>query len=266
MFDTNDVFNDAVRGSTLHVDDNSSVESSIGSKVVAMLLLTGITYVGFNYYASMSNVDKTLVVKNELVAEIQVESESLVETKLETMAQLSNSEANYLSALREIESELTEEREYVNLDTSKQLNLSSAMTDILEDEVVSKNTNYTNALRKEIGVEVNKVEKSFSSSVMSEFDDTMVTTNLNEDKELNGLSLTISELMDDKETDVEVNTLRLNESKDTRTVVVKKGDTLQGISNKFYGDAMNYKRIIASNDSLISNDTIYVGQTILLPY
>ena len=264
MFDTNDVFNDAVRGSTLHVDDNSSVESSISSKVVTMLLLTGITYVGFNYYASMSNVDKTLVVKNELVSEIQVESESLVQTKLETMAQLSNSEANYLSALREIESELTEEREYVNLDTSEQLNLSSAMMDIIEDEVVSKNTKYTNALKKEIGVDVNKVEKSFSS-VMSEFDDTMVTTNFNEAKELNGLSLTISELMDDKETDIEVNTIGLNNSKDIRTVVVKKGDTLQGISNKFYGDAMDYKRIIASNDSLISNDTIYVGQTILLP-
>ena len=86
MFDTNDVFNDAVRSSTLYIDDNSSLESSIGSKVVTMLLLAGITYVGFNYYASMSNVDKTLVVKNELVAEIQVESESLVQTKLETMA------------------------------------------------------------------------------------------------------------------------------------------------------------------------------------
>jgi len=264
MFDTNDVFNDAVRGSTLHADD-SPIESGMGSKVVTMLLLTGITYVGFNYYASMSNVDKTLVVKNELVAEIQVESESLVQTKLETMAQLSNSEAYYLSALREIESELTEEREHVNLDTSEQLNLSSAMTDIMEDELLTNTTKYTNALRQEIGVEVNKVEKSFSS-VMSEFDDTMLTTNLNEAKEFNGLSLAMSELMDDKETDVEVNSIGLNDSKDTRVVVVKKGDTLQGISNKFYGDAMNYKRIIASNDSLLSNDTIYVGQTILLPY
>ena len=262
MFDTNDVFNDAVRGSTIHADD-SSVRSGIGSKVVGMLLLTGITYVGFNYYSPTSNVDKTLVVKNELIAKVQVESE------LQVAPKLSNSEAEYLSALREIESELIEERVVVSLDTSGQMNLSSEMINITDDEILVDNTKYTNALRKEIGVEVNKVEKSFSSA-MSEFDDAILTNNKSDieenDKLEMSLSLAMSQLMDDGETAVDMSKPVLNDAQDARVIVVKKGDTLQGISNKFYGDAMNYKRIIASNDSLISNDTIYVGQTILLPY
>ncbi|HIP52164.1 MAG TPA: LysM peptidoglycan-binding domain-containing protein [Campylobacterales bacterium] len=261
MFDTNDVFNDAVRGSTIHADD-SSVKSGIGSKVLTVLLLTGITYVGFNYYSPTSNADKTLVAKNELVAKIQVESE------LQVTAKLSNSEAEYLSALREIESELIEERAVVSLDTSRQMNLSSEMTNITDDKVLVDNTKYTNALRKEIGVEVNKVEKSFSSA-MSEFDDAISTNNKSNieanDKLEMSLSLAMSQFMDDRETAVDVSKTVLSDSQDSRVIVVKKGDTLQGISNKFYGDAMKYKRIIASNASLISNDTIYVGQTIVLP-
>jgi len=226
MFDTNDVFNEATRGASIHTEDNGDSEKSLlGSNVVAILLLAGIAYVGLNYYgATITTADKTLVVKNELIAEIQVESETLVESKLEVVAKVSNSEADYLSALREIESELTEERENVNLDTTEQMSLSSAMNNLMEDKVLADNTEYTQKLQKEIGIELNEIADS--ASIIA--DNEMI--------------------------------------KDSRTVVVKKGDTLQGISNKFYGDAMKYKRIIASNDSLISNDTIYVGQTILLPY
>lgn len=51
-----------------------------------------------------------------------------------------------------------------------------------------------------------------------------------------------------------------------RTIIVKKGDTLRSISNKFYGNSMDYKRIIASNDVLKNDTTIYEGQMIILPY
>ena len=230
MFDTNDVFNDAVRGSTLYTDDNSSVKSGIGSKVVAMLLVTSVAVVGFNFYSPIDSVvnklavkkelisEQELVVKNELITEIQTKSETLVVEKV------SDSEEAYLSALREIESELNEERESINLDTQEQSDLSLAMSNLIDDTLLADTSTYTNELRKEIGVESEKVAESTSVIVD------------NSTKE------------------------------ESRTVIVKKGDTLQGISNKFYGDAMNYKRIVASNDSLRTNDTIYEGQTILLPY
>jgi len=53
----------------------------------------------------------------------------------------------------------------------------------------------------------------------------------------------------------------------SRVVVVKKGDTLVSLSNKFYGDGMKYGKIIASNNDVINNESkIYVGQKIRLPY
>lgn len=214
MFDTNDVYNDAVRGSSVHTEENMTSSESLGSNILATILLAGIAYVGFNYYTSnysmLSTVEKDLVVKNKLVAEIQVESE------LQIVPRIDNSEADYLMALRELESELVEKNENISLDTNEQMDLSLAMNDLMNDTL--DNTHYTNELRKEIGVELDKV----------------VETSI---------------------------------KKDSRRVVVKKGDTLQSISDEFYGDAMNYKRIIASNASLNYNDTtIYEGQTILLPY
>ena len=217
MFDTNDVFNDAVRGSTLYADDKNSVESGIGSKVVAMLLLTSVAVVGLNFYSPISPVDNTLVVKNELVAEIQSKSELLV------VAKVSDSEEAYLSALKEIETELTEERESINLETKEQSDLSSAMSNLMDDTLLADTSNYTNELRKEIGIELSE---SVDNSIV-----------------------------------VDIST-----KEESRTVIVKKGDTLRGLSNKFYGDELNYKRIIASNTSLNSNDIIYEGQTIILPY
>ena len=217
MLDTNDVFNNAVRGSTLHSDDNSeSNKSLMGSKIVSVLLLTGIAYVGFNYYsANMTN--EALVVKKQIVAEIQTKAELIASVDVKP----SNSEMAYLNALKSIEGELTEERETVNLDTKSQMSLSTAMNNLTDDTKIADNTTYANELRKEIG---SKSEESSS----------LVANN------------------------------SVNEK--ARAVIIKKGDTLQGLSDKFYGDPMNYKRIIASNDSLHFDDTIYEGQTILLPY
>ena len=233
MLDTNDVFNDAVRGSTIHMDEDT-VQSRIGSKVVAMLLLSSIAVVGFNFYKPVNSDDTNLVVKtakvaqntllkkneviakNELIAKIQTKSEQLV------VAQVSDSEEEYLNALRGIENELNEERETVNLNAEDQLELSSAMSSLVDDSLADA-SDYAQKLKQEIGVESDK-------------------------------PLKIAAVTSDKTTE------------DCHAVIVKKGDTLQGISSEYYGDAMDYKRIIASNDSLRTSDTIYEGQTIILPY
>lgn len=233
MLDTNDVFNDAVRGSILHLEDefNSEVESSRGSKIVAILLISSVAVVGFNFYMPKNTLDTDLVVSHEAPIEVKAEvskkivAEVKVKSEPVEVATVLDSEDEYLNALKGIEHELTQEREVATLDTEVQLELASAMGNLLDDDVVSKNSSYMDKLQKEIKVEVKK-----------DIETTAVIAN-NESKE-----------------------------KVLRKVIVKKGDTLQGLSDKFYGDAMNYKRIIAINDNLNSNEIIYEGQTILLPY
>ncbi|CAA6806063.1 MAG: Unknown protein [uncultured Sulfurovum sp.] len=209
MFDTNDVYNDAVKGSILHAEDENSFEQSgMGTKVVGIILLAGIAYFGFYFYKSTIPLDDTLVVKQEIISQV----ENRVETPIVVVAEnnkLDNSEEEYLNALRSIENELIESRSEIALDTTSQMSLSSAMSDLMDDTKLADNSGYTNKLREELGLE---------------------------------------------------------EYEDKRVVTIKKGDTLQGISDKFYGDAMNYKRIIASNDSLLENDILYEGQKINLPY
>ena len=233
MLDTNDVFNDAVKGSILHSEDelDSKVKSKMGSKIVAILLISSVAVVGFNFYMPKNTLDTDLVVSHETPIEVKAEvskkivAEVKVKSEPVEVATVLDSEDEYLNALKGIEHELTQEREVATLDTEVQLELASAMSNLLDDDVVSKNSSYMDKLQKEIKVEVKK-----------DIETTAVIAN-NESKE-----------------------------KVLRKVIVKKGDTLQGLSDKFYGDAMNYKRIIAINDNLNSNEIIYEGQTILLPY
>ena len=228
MFDTNDVYNDAVKASITHAEyEGEAKKDFVGSKIMVGLLFGSIAYIGYN---SKSFIEQALRVKNELIGELHIQSETLAVSKeiepeevilltLPITKQIepkeNNSEEEYLAALREIESELIEPQE-MNLDTREQMSLSVAMDSLMDDTVFANNSNYAQELRREIGIVEDEVEKV---------------------------------IIEDK-----------------RKGVVQKGDTLQGISNKFYGDVRNYKRIITSNDSLLSNDTIYVGKTILLPY
>jgi len=219
MVSTNDVFNEAVKESTLHINANGHVNKSLlGSKVLSLLLLAGIVYVGLNYYTKTMK-SEPLPLKRQIVAEAHVEPNLIATVNIKG----NNSEKEYLDALKSIESELTAERETVDLDVEKQKNLGAEMSSLIDDTTLADNTTYTQELQKEIGSEVEKVEMP-----------TVVAESSIKEK--------------------------------TRKIIVKKGDTLQGLSTEFYGDPMNYKRIIASNDSLHIDETIYEGQTILLPY
>jgi len=51
------------------------------------------------------------------------------------------------------------------------------------------------------------------------------------------------------------------------SIVVKNGDTLASLADEYYGDSMAYDKIIEVNINLTQEaNTIYVGQTINLPY
>lgn len=55
--------------------------------------------------------------------------------------------------------------------------------------------------------------------------------------------------------------------KKRRVITVKKGDTLASIAYKYYGNAMDFKRIIRANKSIRSSkSSIKLGQKIIVPY
>ncbi len=55
--------------------------------------------------------------------------------------------------------------------------------------------------------------------------------------------------------------------KKPRIAIVKKGDTLALLSEKFYGNPMEFKRIIRANKSIKSHKTrLKVGQKVIIPY
>ncbi len=52
-----------------------------------------------------------------------------------------------------------------------------------------------------------------------------------------------------------------------RTVVVKKGDTLSSLAEKYYGNSMAFHKIIENNkDTIEKSSTLHVGQKINIPY
>lgn len=56
-------------------------------------------------------------------------------------------------------------------------------------------------------------------------------------------------------------------SQKIRMVTVQKGDTLATLSQRYYGNASKFDKILASNPHINRNsDTIYVGETLALPY
>jgi len=58
-----------------------------------------------------------------------------------------------------------------------------------------------------------------------------------------------------------------NDKRDYRVVIVKKGDTLSTLSEKFYGNSMQFQKIINSNKHLTEQSyTLYVGEKINIPY
>lgn len=55
--------------------------------------------------------------------------------------------------------------------------------------------------------------------------------------------------------------------KNYRVILVEKGDTLGSISEKFYGNSMEFDKIIEANEKLDKNSqVIHVGQKLNIPY
>ena len=97
--------------------------------------------------------------------------------------------------------------------------------------------------------EVNKKELSLSSAI----DDVINTSTIRDD------SLYTQAIS--KEIDSSVY------HKNSRVILVEEGDTLGSISEKFYGNSMEFDKIIEANEKLNKNSqVIHVGQKLNIPY
>ncbi|HHD81646.1 MAG TPA: LysM peptidoglycan-binding domain-containing protein [Campylobacterales bacterium] len=191
MFNTNDIYNEAVKDAIINEEDKVANSTSFYKLLFLVIILFGLLYGGVYYYNNTLSVDKSLVIENQ---------EALVEGSV-------NSDEEYMDALSLIDNELSKDESTAPTLSTTQKELTLAMNDLIMDET-KKSSSYVKELENEINGEASK----------------------------------------------------------QRTIVIKKGDTLRSISNKFYGNSMAYKRIVASNDALKNDTTIYEGQTIILPY
>ena len=55
-------------------------------------------------------------------------------------------------------------------------------------------------------------------------------------------------------------------TKNSRYITIKEGDTLAGIAQKFYGNAMKYQKIVDANKRLQKDTNLYIGEKINIPY
>jgi LysM repeat protein len=55
-------------------------------------------------------------------------------------------------------------------------------------------------------------------------------------------------------------------STDGRIITIKEGDTLAKLSKRFYGNSMEYQKIIDANRKLQKSATLHIGEKIRVPY
>ena len=136
MFGTEDEYNRAVRGASIHAleEEESSFASIIKSVVVAGVVASS-AYFGFNYYTSITKD------KSELLAEISSNPTAV-------MGATHSAEDDYILALNNMEVEPLVEVE--NSSVTSQESLREAISSIVEDSVVEADSEYTQELIKEI--------------------------------------------------------------------------------------------------------------------
>ena len=212
MFGTEDEYAKAISGATIHAYDNENRVTRIIGNFLFVSMFAATAYYGFKYYEPTFT---KAIEKNNLVAAVSMPRPTAVlgvsytpKVNDDYLIALNNMEVDILVDDKKVVENEVKERK-VELDTTEQASLSSAMSLIMEDAMQNDESIYTQELNKEIK----------------------------------------------------------GEEKKNRVVVVKQGDTLASLSAKYYGDAMKYNKILASNAGSIRNDSrIYVGQKIKLPY
>ena len=246
MFATNNDYEEAVKGARIHAYEHRENKKRMLSKLLSFSTVTVVLVFGFYSYQEQTIEELKLEVENfmpnsEPIANNVVDNSLLTQEVLEIGREESKpDEDEYLNALKSTADESVQK--------------------------VAQKDDYLIALDS---MEVDVLDNSQQESVaLSSIAKTIETPDLNQ----MNLSEAMSDLVDETIADNSnyTNDLKkeiITESKSKgRIVVVKKGDTLESISKKFYGNPMKYKAIMASNSNLLDNsNVIYEGQEITLP-
>ncbi len=181
MFATNNDYEEAIRGSSIHSYEHSrESKKKFFTKLLSLATTVGLLYIGFDYYQKLSLqksqnlLDNTLLTKKvlEISSEESIQEESL-QNKLDEDEYLSalkhssditvqdvDNRDEYLVALESMEVDVLDDFQPKNLTTSpiskaiettnlNQMDLGEAISNLVDESVVN-NSNYTNELKKEI--------------------------------------------------------------------------------------------------------------------
>ena len=253
MFATDNDYEEAIRGASIHAYEHREKKKRVLGKLLSFTTAAVLLSVGVNYYQEHSLQElkqeaQKLMISSEPLANNVVNNSQLTQQVLEISREESREQKSVQSSSEEDEylSELKHSADVPVQNEQKDdylIALDSMEVDVLDDSqprsipvaLTSKSTQATDLNQMNL------------SEAMSDLVDEAIADNSNYTNDLKKEIIT--------------------ESKSKgRIVVVKKGDTLESISKKFYGNPMKYKAIMASNSNLLDNsNVIYEGQEITLP-
>ena len=254
MFATENDYEEAIRGASIHAYDRKEKKKRVLGKLFSLTTVAVLFSVGFSYYQEHSlqkfkEEVQNLMVSSEPLAKNVPDNSKLTQQVLEISQEESSEQKSFQSS--------SEEDEY--------LSKLKHSADVPVQNLAQKDEYLIALDNMEVDVLDDFQPRSMPIALTSK---ATQATDLNQ----MNLSEAMSDLVDEAIADNSnyTNDLKkeiITESKSKgRIVVVKKGDTLESISKKFYGNPMKYKAIMASNSNLLDNsNVIYEGQEITLP-
>ncbi len=239
MFATDNDYEEAIRGSSIHAHERKENKKRVLIRLLSFSTGAVLLYLGFNYYK-----------QNLLDEELKITSEPKIVHNLLDNSKISQE----VSKIANKEENVDKKDEYLTaLEKSKESPVATNVS-LQDDE-------YLLALDS---MEVDVLDDSKSKKEKDKNKDNLTQVNLNE-----AISNIVDKAMVDnsKYTNELKKELVVKSKPKSRVIVVQKGDTLESISKKIYGNPMKYKEIMARNSNILNNPSdIYEGQIITLPY
>ncbi len=265
-----DEYAEAIKGSSVHAYENKVKRNLLFKKLFSLTTLAVVGYVGFDFYQNKNALNENHMMSK--VASSQIEATKYEDVELKKIASIDEEfmMSNVVSPQVEATDESVELEKTASIEkTAKEA--PTMLATVEDDYLKALDTMEVDVLVDTEIAEVNasknkiKTQMELSQAMNSILDESNVESSVYT-QELNSEIIGEGAIKEDSIAKIESNTKEESSSKD-RVVIVKKGDTLAGISKKVYGNEMKYKKIMASNNNIVNDPSmIYVGQEITLPY
>jgi len=197
MFDNNeDEYLKATRDAQVNIHTNKGTFRGV-VLIWNIFLLASFVFMGYLLFNYLNHNEPIVLTDNTIDVSLPVSAQTAVMGVSDT-----KSDTEYLEMLNSMEMDIV---------NTKELNLGTAMDDVVNTSTIKDDSLYTQAISKEI----------------------------------------------------DSNTYHKN----SRVILVEKGDTLGSISEKYYGNSMNFDKIIKANEKLNKDSqVIHIGQKLSIPY